>query len=103
MGIPLAMGCEDPLTVCVDEADRLGMEMYLGAGLRGRVSQVRDYADMKPPWPKDWFRYNAALAESLVDKYGDRPCFSGLYIPYEMDFQPYQVALYETLMTKWLR
>ncbi|MCK5732622.1 MAG: DUF4434 domain-containing protein [Candidatus Latescibacteria bacterium] len=103
VGIPLKMGCEDPLTACVDEADRLGMEVFLGAGLRGRVSQVRDYADMKPPWPEDWFRWNTALAEALIDKYGDRACFAGLYIPYEMDFEAYQVELYEKLMKQWLR
>ncbi len=103
VGLPLQMGCEDPLTVCVDEADRLGMGIYLGIGLRGRVSQVRDYSDMKPPWPEDWFRWNTAMAEALVDKYGDRPSFKGLYITYEMDFSEYQVDLYEQLMKQWLR
>ena len=103
LGLQLQMGCEDPLTVCVDEADRLGMEMYHGIGLRGRVSQVRDYSLMEPPWPEDWFRWNTAMAEALVDKYGDRPSFKGLYMTYEMSFSEHQVALYEQLMKKWLR
>jgi len=103
VGLPLLMGCDDPLTVCVDEADRLGMGMFLGFGLRGRVSQVRDYSRMEPPWPEDWFRWNTAMAEALVDKYGDRPCFRGLYVTYEMDFEEYQVELYAKLMGEWLR
>ena len=103
VGLPLLMGCEDPLTACVDEADRLGVGMFLGIGLRGRVSQVRDYSRMEPPWPEDWFRWNAAMAEVLVDKYGDRPSFRGLYLTYEMDFAEHQVQLYEQLMGQWLR
>ena len=103
VGLPLKMGCDDPLRGCVDEADRLGMEMFFGVGLRGRVSQVRDYADMRPPWPEVWFRWNAALAEALTDRYGDRPCFAGLYIAYEMDFQEYQIELYEKLIKEWIR
>ena len=45
VGWPIRMGCEDPLGICVDQADRLGMKMFLGIGLRGRVSQIRDYVD----------------------------------------------------------
>lgn len=103
VGVPLLMGCEEPLTVCVEEADRLGMELFLGVGLRGRVSQVRDYADMKPPWPDVWFAWNRALAEALVDKYGTHRSFAGLYISYEIDFLEYQVELYERLVRRFLR
>jgi hypothetical protein len=103
VGIPVRMGCTDPLGACADEANRLGMKMFFGAGLRGRVSQVRDYADMQPPWPEVWFRWNTALAEALVDRYGKMPCFGGLYIPYEIDFKSYQIELYEKLIGKYLR
>jgi hypothetical protein len=103
VGLPLEMGCPNPLTVCVDEADRLGMGVYLGIGLRGRVSQVRDYSGMEPPWPREWFSWNAAMAEALVDCYGDHPSFRGLYITYEMDFAEHQLELYEQLMGQWLR
>jgi len=103
VGLPLKMGCPDPLTACVDEADRLGMRVYLGVGMRGRVSQVRDYAGLDPPWPEEWFRWNTALAEALVDRYGSRPSFAGLYISYEISFRDYQVELYEKLMKEWLR
>ncbi len=103
VGQPLKMGCADPLTVCIDEADRLGMEVFLGIGIRGRVSQVRDYSDMRPPWPDVWFEWNTSLAEALLDKYGERPSFAGLYISYEIDFKDYQVELYEKLIKKWIR
>ncbi len=94
VGHPLKMGCADPLTVCMDEADRLGMEVFLGIGIRGRVSQVKDYSDMHPPWPDVWFEWNTSLAEALLDKYGARPSFAGLYISYEIDFKDYQIELY---------
>jgi hypothetical protein len=103
VGIPVKMGCRDPLAACADEADRLGMEMYFGIGLRGRVSEVRDYSNLAPPWPEDWFRWNTALAEALVDKFGRRKCFRGLYISYEIDFEDYHVELYEKLVRGWLR
>jgi hypothetical protein len=103
VGIPIRMGCADPLGACVAEANRLGMKVFFGAGLRGRVSEVRDYSDMRPPWPEVWFRWNTALAEALVDRYGKMPCFAGLYIPYEIDFAEYQVELYEKLIRKYLR
>ena len=69
----------------------------------GRVSQVRDYSRMDPPWPEVWFRWNTALAEALVDRFGDDPSFAGLYIPYEIDFEPNQVELYEKWIGKYLR
>ena len=103
VGRPLLMGCDDPLGACVDEADKLGMKMFYGVGFRGRCSQVRDYADMKPPWIEEWFTWNQALAEALVDRYGDRPSFAGLYMSYEIDFHDYQVELYEKLMGEYLR
>ena len=103
VGSPVRMGCTDPLGTCVAEASRLGMKVFFGAGLRGRVSEVRDYSDMRPPWPEVWFRWNAALAEALVDRFGNMPCFAGLYIPYEIDFADYQIELYERLVGKYLR
>ena len=103
VGLPIKMGCDDPLGVCVDEADRLGMKMFFGFGLRGRCSQVRDYHGMEKPWPDSWFRFNTSVAEALVDRYGKRPSFGGLYISYEIDFHDYQVELYERLMKKFMR
>lgn len=103
VGIPIRMGCADPLGACVDEANRLGMQVFFGVGLRGRVSEVRDYSDMRPPWPEVWFRWNTALAEALVDRYGAMRCFGGLYISYEIDFADHQIALYEKLIGKYLR
>jgi len=105
VGLPIKFGCEDPLGACVDEADRLGMKVFLGAGVRGRVSQVRDYTRMQPPWPDVWFRWNTALAEALVDRFGKRKCFAGLYIPYEIDFnhEVHQIELYEKLIKKHFR
>jgi len=103
IGVPLKMGCAHPLDACADEADRLGMRLFFGIGMRGRVSQVRDYAGLEPPWPDEWFRWNTAMAEALVDRYGSRPCFGGLYLSYEISFLDYQVDLYEKLMGQWLR
>ncbi|MBN1343409.1 MAG: DUF4434 domain-containing protein [Phycisphaerae bacterium] len=102
-GIPIKFGCPDPLSACVDEAERLGMTMYLGLGFRGRVSQVRDYATMEPPWPDIWFRWNTAMAEALVDRFGKRKCFGGLYLSYEIDFHDHQIDLYEKLVKQHLR
>ncbi len=103
VGIPIKFGCRDPLGACVDEAERLGMKLFFGVGVRGRVSQVRDYTGMQPPWPEVWFRWNTALAEALVDRFGRRKCFAGLYVSYEIDFRDYQVALYEKLVKEYLR
>jgi uncharacterized protein DUF4434 len=103
VGKPLKMGCPDPLGACADEADRLGMKMFFGVGLRGRVSQVRDYSNMEPPWPDIWFDWNTALAEALVDCYGDRPCFGGLYMSYEISFRDYQLDLYEKYIKQHIR
>ncbi|HOD49721.1 MAG TPA: DUF4434 domain-containing protein [Candidatus Hydrogenedentes bacterium] len=103
VGLPVKFGCEDPLRVCVDEAETLGMTIFLGVGFRGRVSQVRDYAGMEPPWPEVWFTWNRALAEALVEQYGARKNFGGLYMAYEMDFEPYQIDLYEKFMSEYLR
>jgi len=103
VGIPIKFGCPDPLGACVDEADRLGMKMFFGVGVRGRVSQVRDYTRMEPPWPDVWFRWNTALAEALMDRFGKRKCFGGLYVSYEIDFHDHQIDLYEKLVKKHLR
>lgn len=103
VGRPLRFGCDDPLGVCVDEAEKLGMKMFFGVGFRGRCSQVRDYAGMEPPWPDVWFQWNAALAAAVVDRFGGRPSFAGLYIPYEIDFRGFEVDLYEKLIRKHLR
>jgi len=103
VGRQIRMGCSDPLGACVDEADRLGMKMFFGIGLRGRCSQVRDYYHLQKPWPDSWFRYNTRVAEALVDRYGKRPCFGGLYISYEIDFHDHHVELYERLMKKFMR
>lgn len=103
VGLPLRMGCPDPLGVCAEEADRLGMKVYYGIGLRGRVSQVRDYAGMDKPWPDVWFGWNTALAVALVERYGSRPSFGGLYIAYEMDFADLEIELYERLVRRHLR
>lgn len=103
VGLPLQFGCEDPLGICIDEIDKLGMQIFLGAGLRGRVSQVRDYSRMEKPWPDYWFQWNTALAEALVGRYGHRKCFAGLYIPYEVDFKDTEVELYERLIKQYLR
>jgi hypothetical protein len=99
VGVPLRFGCEDPLGECLDEAERLGMRVFLGAGLRGRVSQVRDYSRMDPPWPEVWFHWNTALAEALMERFSDTRCFAGLYVPYEIDFHDHQIDLYE----KWVK
>jgi hypothetical protein len=103
VGRPLRFACDDPLGVCVDEAEKLGMKMFFGIGLRGRCSQVRDYAGMEKPWPDVWFTWNTALAAALVDRFGSRPCFAGLYITYEIDFRGEEVELYERLIRKHLR
>ena len=103
VGRPLRFGCDDPLGACVDEADKLGMKMFFGVGLRGRCSQVRDYAGMDPPWPDVWFEWNTALAKAIVDRFGGRRCFAGLYISYEIDFRNYEIDLYEKLIRKHLR
>ncbi len=106
VGKQLLMGCPDPLRACVDEAERLGMKMMYGLGLRGRCSQVRDYAHMQPPWPDVWFEWNQALAEAIMEMYSDRPSFAGVYIPYEIDFaidNGYMIDLYEKLIKQYLR
>jgi hypothetical protein len=103
VGKPLKMGCVDPFGACVDEADRLGMKLFFGIGLRGRVSQVRDYSNMLPPWPEEWFTWNRALTVAMMERYGDHPCFAGFYICYEMDFHDYEIELYEKLMKEYLR
>ncbi len=103
VGVPLKMGCADPLGVVADEADRLGMKVIYGVGLFGRVSQVRDYAGLEKPWPDYWFNWNAALAKALVDRYGNRPSFAGLYISYEIDFFELHIELYEKLVGGHIR
>jgi hypothetical protein len=103
VGRRLRTGCEDPLGIVADEADRLGMKVFYGVGLMGRVSQVRDYSGMEKPWPDSWFRWNTALVGALLERYGSRPSFAGLYIAYEMDFLDHEVELYETLIRKHLR
>ena len=103
VGLPVKFGCDDPLGTCAEEAERLGMKMFFGVGLRGRCSQVRDYSGMEKPWPEIWFRWNTALAEALVDRFGDRKCFGGLYIPYEIVFRSHQVELYEKWIRQYLR
>jgi hypothetical protein len=103
VGLPLRFACHDPLGACVDEADKLGMKMFFGVGFRGRCSQVRDYAGMEKPWPDVWFEWNRALATALVERYGSRPCFAGLYIAYEIDFNDLEIELYERLVRKYLR
>ncbi len=103
VGLPLRFGCEDPLGICVEEIEKLGMQVFLGVGFRGRVSQVRDYARMEKPWPESWFRWNTALAEALVDRFGQRKCFAGLYIAYEVNFKEDQVELYEKLIGDYIR
>ena len=103
VGIPMKFGCEDPLAVCVDEVEKLGMKIFLGFGFRGRCSQVRDYAGMEPPWPEVWFRWNTAMAEVLMERFASRPCFAGLYVSYEADFREHEVNLYEKLVKEYLR
>ena len=103
VGLPMKFGCPDPLGTCTDEAERLGMKMFYGVGLRGRCSQVRDYSGMEKPWPEVWFRWNTALAEALVDRFGDRRSFGGLYIPYEIGFHSHQKELYEKWIGQYMR
>jgi hypothetical protein len=104
VGRPLkTMGCEDPLGVVADEADRLGMKLFYGIGFRGRCSQVRDYAGMDKPWPDIWFTWNTAVAAALVERYGSRPSFAGLYVSYEIDYHDLHVELYEKLVKQHLR
>lgn len=103
VGLSLRLGCDDPLGVCVDEVEKMGMKMFLGIGFRGRCCQVRDYAGMDPPWPDVWFDWNTALAKAIVERFGDRSCFAGLYIPYEIDFRNHEVDLYERLIRTYLR
>lgn len=103
VGLPFRTGCADPLKAVADEADRLNMKVFYGMGLRGRVSQIRDYHGMEKPWPDIWFRWNTALAEALVDRYGSSKSFAGLYIPYEIDYHEHHFELYEKLMKAYLR
>jgi len=103
VGRPLKMGCKDPMGVVAGEAGRLGMKVFYAIGLRGRVSQVRDYCGLQKPWPDYWFKWNTALTKALVEKYGDRPSFGGLYLAYESDFHPLHVELYERLVAKDIR
>jgi hypothetical protein len=104
VGRPLkTMGCEDPMGVVADEADRLGIKLFYGIGFRGRCSQIRDYAGMEKPWPDIWFTWNTALAKALVERYGHRRSFAGLYIAYEIDFHDLHVELYEKLVKQHLR
>ena len=102
------LGCQDPLMVCAEEADRLGMKIFYGFGLRGRVSQVRDYSGMEPYWPKVFFTWNRALAVALIERYGDRPSFAGLYNPYEFSQKAFMgdddpINLYKKLILEYLR
>ncbi|MFH1007428.1 MAG: DUF4434 domain-containing protein [Candidatus Latescibacterota bacterium] len=112
VGRAMKLGCPDPLGVICDEADARGMRVFPGMGYSGRCSQIRDYAGMEPPWPEIWFRWTTAMAEALCERYGDHPCFAGLYIPTEMSrdneaggcrFLEHEVALYEKLMRDWIR
>jgi hypothetical protein len=103
VGLPYRLGCADPMGAVAAEADRLGMKLFYGVGLRGRCSQVRDYAGMDKPWPDVWFRWNTALAEALAERYGNRPSFGGLYISYEIDYHDLHVELYEKLTREYLR
>jgi len=104
VGLPIRfMGCEDPLRVCAEEADRLGMKVFYGVGQRGRTSEVTDYQRMQKPWSDVWFDWNCALAEALVDRHSANPSFAGLYITYEIDFEEVQIELYERLIQKTLR
>ena len=43
------------------------------------------------------------MAKAIVDRFGSRPCFAGLYISYEIDFRDFEVELYERLVRKHLR
>ena len=103
VGYPLQMGCTDPLKTVAEEADRLDMKVFYGMGLRGRVSQVRDYNSLQKPWPDSWFQWNTALAEALVDRYSGHKSFGGLYIPYEIVYQEHHYELYEKLIKTYLR
>ena len=103
VGKPWKMGCADPFGVVADEAERLSMKVIYGVGLFGRVSQVRDYSGLEKPWPDHWFKWNAALAKALVERYGDRPSFAGLYISSEIDFNKLHIELYEKLVGGHIR
>jgi hypothetical protein len=104
VGLPWrAMGCADPLGEVADAADRLGMKIFYGIGFRGRCSQIRDYAGMDKPWPEEWFRWSTAVAEALVERYGGRPSFAGLYVSYEIDYHELHAELYEKLVKQHLR
>ncbi len=104
VGRPLkTMGCEDPLGVVADEAERFGMKLFYGIGFRGQCSQIRDYAGMDKPWPDIWFRWNTAMAEALVERYGGRKSFGGLYMSYEIDYHDLHVELYEKFTKEYLR
>jgi hypothetical protein len=105
LGHPLRItGCKDPMGVCADAADELGMKIFYAVGLRGRVSQVRDYARLDPPWPEVFFTWHTALAEALVERYGSRRSFAGLYIPYEIEYAlETGIELYEKLVGEYLR
>ena len=103
VGKPLKMGCKDPFGAVADEAERLGMKVIYSIGLRGRVSQVRDYCGLQKPWPDYWFKWNAALAKALVKSYGNRPSFAGLYLAYESDFHKLHIELYQRLIAKDVR
>jgi hypothetical protein len=100
LGLQIEMACEDPLEICFDRAEKLGMKMFLGLGYRGRCSQVRDYARMEKPWPDIWFEWNTLLAEELMLQYGGRKGFGGFYIAYEIDFNDGDAPL--ELYEKWL-
>jgi len=61
---------------------------------------VRDYARMEKPWDEIWFKWNTLLAEELMQQYGSRKAFGGLYIAYEIDFNDGDAPL--ELYEKWL-
>lgn len=97
------LGCEDPMGVVADEADKLGMKIFYGAGLLGRASQTRPYAGLEKPWPDYWFQWHVSISEAILERYGSRPSFAGLYITTEIDYHDIHVELYEKLIKEYMR
>ncbi|MCK5526373.1 MAG: DUF4434 domain-containing protein [Candidatus Latescibacteria bacterium] len=108
VGKSVKLGCEDPAMVIADEAARRGMKVWYALGMWGRDSEVADYHALRKPWPDQWFEWNVALAEALMERYADTESFAGFYLPLELSGDPDQgdTAFNEEhieLYTRWIR
>ncbi len=108
VGKSLKLGCQDPAMALAEEAARLGMQVWYGLGMWGRDSEVADYRGLSRPWPEKWFAWNAALAESLMERYAATASFAGFYLPLELSEDPRHGSLrfnddHVELYTRWIR